>query len=546
MSEITETTDAAANASTAYSMAVGDVFLGHESQNGADWIRITLTAGVTYSFGMVGLGADGSGVADPLIRLRTAGGVLLAQDDDGGPGLTAGLTYAALTSGTFYLEARSLSGAVNGAYGLSVTAGALPSFGAELAAGVLYRFGATWAAGPGQPATLSWGVRGSGPAEDAQGNPASFSVLSPAQIAAAEAALQDFAGVAGLTFNRVNPGGTTQSATLLLGGYTSEDDGAGAYAEFPGSTAASSSAGDVWINNWWISDDALPLGSYDRYVFLHELGHALGLDHPGDYNAAPGATISYDTAAQFVQDSQQFTVMSYFAATDTAPGAPSNYCDTLMLYDIFALQAMYGVNAATRAGNDTYGFGSSLGGAYDFTQNADPLMCIWDGGGTDVLNLSGFGGRQVVNLNDGQFSDVGGYVGNLSIAWGAMIENAVGGRGSDRITGNEGANVLRGGAGRDVLAGAAGSDRLAGNGGQDRFVFGSGDGQDRIVDFDPGLDLISLGRGLWGGGVRAIAQILEEFAVIRNGIVVLDFGADELVLQGMTTIAGLEERILTF
>ena len=544
MTTIIETTDAASSTATLYAMLAGDVFIGNLSQGATDWIAVTLVAGHTYSFGSVGLGAAGSGVTDPWLRLHAANGNALVQNDDGGPGLCADMSFTATASGTYYIEVKSLSGAIDGEYGLVVTQGNRPSYDAELGAAVIYREGITWAATPGTAVALTWGVRQAGPALDASGNPAPFSQLSAAQIAATEAALANFAEVGNLSFTRVNPGGTTNNATLLVGGYASNSDGSGAYAQFPGSTAGSSPDGDVWINNHWVSMTSLPVGSYDYFVFLHELGHAMGLDHPGDYNAAPGETITYNNAAQFVEDSQQFSVMSYFNAIDTEADSPTTYSDTLMLYDIYAIQEMYGVNLTTRSGNDTYGFHATLGGAYDFTVNNDPLLCIWDGAGIDTLDLSGFGGRQIIDLNDGAFSNVGGFTGNLSIAVGAAIENAVGGRGSDKIYGNELANWLRGGKGFDILVGAGGNDRMTGNAGADRFIFAGSYGRDRITDFSTTNDLLSLSSDLWGGGVMTASEVLASFAEIRNGSVVLDFGTDELTLKGVSATTGLADNIL--
>ena len=546
MTAITETTDAPSGTSTTYEMAAGDVFYGFASQNATDWVAVTLVAGQTYSFGAVGLGPVGSGVTDPWLRLHAANGSTLATNDDGGPGYGADLSFTAATSGTYYIEVKSLAGGVNGEYGLTVTEGDMVSYGADLGAGVLYRDGTSWAATPFAPVALSWGVRQSGPAQDASGNAAPFSQLTLAQIDATKAALGNFAEVGNITFNQVTPGGVTNSATILVGAYTSANDGAGAYAYFPGSTGSASDDGDLWINNDAVSTTSVPIGSYDYFVFLHELGHAMGLSHPGDYNAAPGVTITYNNSAQFIEDSQQFTVMSYFAATDTEADCPTTYNDTLMLYDIYAVQMMYGVNNATRAGNDTYGFNSTLTGAYDFTVNDDPLLCIWDGAGRDTLDVSGFGGRQVVDLTGGALSNVGGFKGNLSIAFGATIENAVGGRGADEIYGNEVANVLKGGRGGDYIWGAAGNDRMTGNSGADQFAFYIGDGRDKVTDFTAGQDALWIWADLWGGAVKTAAEVVAEFAVVRNGVVVFDFGAEELTLQGVTSTAGLAATIEIF
>ncbi len=543
MTTLFEGADAASDTGTAYAMAAGDEFYGVDAQGASDWIRVTLQAGQTYAFGAVGIGAAKSGVWDPLLKLYASGGAQLAANDDGGPGWTAALTYTASSSGEYFIEVKALSSGAGGRYGLAMTAGDHPGFGVEMGAGVLYRDGSSWAATPETAVHLTWGVRAAGPAQDASGHSTAFIGLSAAQIAATEAALRNYADVANVSIAQVVPGGTTNSATILVGAYNSTSDGAGAYANFPGPTAAGNVAGDLWINNDSVSHTDIAIGTYDYWVFLHELGHAMGLSHPGDYNAAPGVAITYRNAAQYIQDSNQYSVMSYFDATVTEPDAPGSYADTLMLYDIYAVQQLYGVNHGTRAGDDTYGFHSSLGGAYDFTTNTDPLLCIWDGAGTDTLNLSGFRARQSIDLAAGSLSDVGGFKGNLSIAVGCDIENAVGGRGRDTIYGNALGNLLKGGKGADILDGGKGQDRMTGGGGADAFVFASGDGRDRVADFRATEDVLRIGADLWGGGLTA-QQVVDQFASIRHGDMVFDFGDDVLTLQQVSLVAGIAERMV--
>jgi hypothetical protein len=84
----------------------------------------------------------------------------------------------------------------------------------------------------------------------------------------------------------------------------------------------------------------------------------------------------------------------------------------------------------------------------------------------------------VLNINPETYSNVNGYVGNISIARGVVIENATGGNGADTIIGNAVDNVLKGGNGNDVLTGSGGNDTyldtIAGHNG------------DRITDFNVG------------------------------------------------------------
>ena len=483
MPVVTETTDAAAATATTYSMAVGDYFFGTlGTTQDSDWIRVDLVAGQTYTFGLVGVGALTDNLDDSYLRLRNGAGTLISEDDDSGPGRNSSVTFTASSTGSYYLDVQSWNNSKAGDYGLSVVAGSRASYDVTMGAGVLLRPDVSWAATPGTPATVTWGIRATGPAPggaayDGQGNIVPFEALTAAQIVAAREVMSMFEGVSGLTLTQVNPGGTTDNATMLFGAYTSTIDGSGAFAYYPGSTSFSANAGDVWLNNNSISQTSLPRGeSFSYFALLHELGHTVGLAHPGDYNAAPGVSITYANSAQFIEDSHQYTVMSYFDESNTTSSF-SSYPDTLLLYDIYALQQLYGANYSFQAGNTTYGFNATVGGAYDFTTNSNPFLSIWDGSGTDTLDLSGYTMAQRVDLRAGMFSDIGGYVGNLSIAIGAVIENAIGGSGADRLTGNAAANVLDGGPGADTLDGGLGADTLDGGGGIDMVSYATATGR---------------------------------------------------------------------
>ena len=543
MTTIVETTDAPPNAATPYEMKAGDEFLGMLGYNQRDWVAVTLQAGSTYCFGAVGLGVLDAGVYDPKLLLRQADGLVLARNDNGGPGNSAGMKYTVATSGTYFVEVLSLGSGWQGQYGLSMSLGNQVSYGVALGAAELYRPGLSWATDAATAVHLTYGFRDTGPAKDADGAFAAFSHTTLAQMKSVGAALANYSDVANLTFERINPDGFTNDATILIGNYTSNNDGAGAFANYPGQSDAASADGDMWLNTTAVSASRLPAGSYSAYVMLHELGHVMGLDHPGDYNAAPGLNITYADYAQFKEDSAQYTVMSYFDAMDTQPDAPDIYAQTLMMYDIYALQELYGVNAAARAGNSVYGFNTNVGGVYNFAKNAAPLLCIWDGGGIDRLDASGFGMAQRIDLIAGHFSDIGGFKQNVSIALNCKIENATGGDGADMIIGNGQYNRLTGNAGDDTLIGNGGNDRLSGNAGADDFVFAKGCGKDVILDFDNATDALRLAASLWSG-TKTAADVVAEFAHIVAGHVLLDFGADEIALLSLADTGGLADHIL--
>lgn len=456
MPNIFETTDAAAGTSTAYQLQIGQVAQGRISANGDhDWYRVDLVAGQTYTFALVGTGS--SGVRDSFLQLYGPGGGLITSNDDGLPNNNSIITFTATTTGAHYIDAGAFNNAGTGQYGISVALGTRATTDVQMGAGIIDVYNANtnfeyaWNATPGTPATVSVGFRVTN-----DGAEPNFSQFTAQQVAAVQTILQYYSDVCGISFTLA---GYTDSATILLSNYNNSD-GSGGYAYYPGSTAFGAVEGDIHINiAGGNSTSSLPWGSYSFSTLLHEMGHALGLSHPGLYNAGPGQTITYNTHAQFTQDTHQYTVMSYFDESNTTGGWGS-YAETLMMYDIYALQQIYGVNTSTRSSNSVYGFNSNVGGVYDFSVNGTPALCIWDGGGTDTLDCSGFGGTQLINLNDGAFSNVGGLTANVSIALNAVIENAYGGTGNDTIIGNENNNVFRGGGGTDTMNGGAGRDSV--------------------------------------------------------------------------------------
>ncbi|HWH22612.1 MAG TPA: M10 family metallopeptidase C-terminal domain-containing protein, partial [Allosphingosinicella sp.] len=130
-------------------------------------------------------------------------------------------------------------------------------------------------------------------------------------------------------------------------------------------------------------------------------------------------------------------------------------------------------------------------------------------GGIDTLDLSGFKSPSRIDLEPGTFSDAGGMTGNISIAYGAFIENAVGGSGNDLVRGNSASNVIEGGGGGDTLYGSAGADIFRFNALADSRTYGHrSDGRkllpDFLADFESGVDRIDL------SAVDAIAGTAEN------------------------------------
>ena len=310
-----------------------------------------------------------------------------------------------------------------------------------------------------------------------------FSPLTPAQRSIATFAMQLWDDVTALTLRPAAYGGV---ADIRLSKTEMPYNGAAYYHN--GQTVSDDTdfnqieAGSVWLTS---RIDPV-VGTWDFKTVLHEIGHALGLSHPGKYNAAVGVEITYETHAEYAQDTFIYTLMSYFDESVPHPKYGEPWAswfkngvwhapETPMMDDILTLQSIYGVDTTTRTGDTIYGFNSTADRwIYNFALNPTPVLTIWDAGGNDTLDVSGFSDRQWVDLRPGASSDIGGMTWNVAIARNVFIENATAGYGNDTIHGNDVANALRGGGGNDRISGYAGNDTVDGGTGADTLDGGSG------------------------------------------------------------------------
>jgi serralysin len=312
-----------------------------------------------------------------------------------------------------------------------------------------------WSQAPGQPLNLSFSFPHSfgtaaWPATYGYGEPhTSASALTATHQAAVRAALEAWANVANIAFTEVaETAGQMGDLRFAFTGVI--PTGVAAWAYLP---SAATEGGDVWLNTVQKAQPGWGPGTWNFYVLLHEIGHTLGLKHPHEGAVLMPASL----------DSIRYTVMSYAMPADlvridnrggwSAVAAP-------MLYDIAAIQHLYGANMSYRAGDDIYTFASA----------STFCTAVWDAGGVDTFDFTGLSRSLTVSLEPGSTSAVpttDGRPGTLVIAFNVTIENLIGGAGDDILTGNHASNRIIGGGGDDILTGGGGDDILTGGAGAD-------------------------------------------------------------------------------
>jgi hypothetical protein len=349
----------------------------------------------------------------------------------------------------------------------------------------------SWTGQAGVPATVTYQFLAAPPSNADASDRNGFKPMSATQQQAARDAFDLYAAVANITFVEVS-----SNANIRLGTNYQGDTSSGySYLPEPGIKQV-----ELYLNNSGSYNTDYTPGTFGPSVLLHEIAHTLGLKHPGDYNSTGEAVDGPFLPAS--TDNLDYTQMSYRQSATNR----GKYPVTPMLYDIQALQYLYGANLSYRSGDDVYKFG-----------NSQASQCIWDAGGYNTFDFSDCTGFTTIDLRAGAFSSTRLSIGNVSIAYNVTIKGVITGGGGSTVRLNDAGDTVMGGDGADLVYVGAGDDAVHAGGGIDTASFAGAyalykvvRSGDTVVVTGQGMDTLTGVETLqFGDRTIAVADIVQ-------------------------------------
>ena len=177
--------------------------------------------------------------------------------------------------------------------------------------------------------------------------------LSEGEKALAEKAFESWTIVSGIEFEYIETEGADITFTSIPGG--------SAYASSTVDDEGHIITSEINIPPDLIENSGDSIDSFTFYVFIHEIGHAIGLGHSGPYN---GIQVTYGVHNVYKIDSYQYSVMSYLNQDiNKLHDASLAYNVTPMIADIIAMQDLYDdLDSAYNAGDTVYGVNTNFTG----------------------------------------------------------------------------------------------------------------------------------------------------------------------------------------
>ena len=325
MAVINESDDAGAGVETQYGIAMGDSFQGSlATTDDVDWVKVELDTGTIYDISQT----DGAGVRLSLLdaggnqlidgNLRRAGEKIIFSPDE---------------SGAYYIGINVKDDETAGDYEISLAENTIPVGTYDDIADY-----------------MTSGNRGYDEyLENGSVLTANITALNEDGQSLARFALDAWTSVTGITFNLVDD----EDALI-----TFDDEFEGAFTSFT-TTDNNLVAAQVNVSEQWLTIHGTSIDSYSFQTYIHEIGHALGLGHPGPY----GDDYEYGVTIEYLIDSYQSTVMSYTDLTsNTYLNASPTFAVTPMIADIIAIQALYGAPEDSNGGDTVYGYQTNVDG----------------------------------------------------------------------------------------------------------------------------------------------------------------------------------------